>query len=76
MKRFAVAVTIFAAGYFFAGAMQPDYQCEQVAHVAQEGDSLWRIAERFCTGEIDSAVDAMAAVHGTSIRIGQQVTLP
>lgn len=76
MKKFAIAITIFACGYFFAGFMEPNYKCEQGAHVAQEGDSLWRIAERFCTGEIDSAVSDMVAVHGSSIRVGQQVTLP
>lgn len=76
MKKFAIAVTVMAAGYLFVDLIEPDYQCQDVAHIAAEGDSLWSIAERYCTGKITAAVDAMSAKYGTSIRVTQQVELP
>lgn len=76
VKRFAIAVTALAIGYFFVDLIEPDYQCQDVSHIAVEGDSLWSIAERYCTGKITAAVDTMAAEYGTSIKVAQQVKLP
>jgi hypothetical protein len=45
--------------------------------IAQEGDHLWSIAERISpTGNIPDIVDQLAALNGTSLRVGQVVLIP
>ena len=45
--------------------------------IAQEGDNLWSIAERIDpSGNIPQIVDQLAALNGTSLRVGQVVLIP
>ena len=45
--------------------------------IAQEGDNLWSIAERINpSGNIPQIVDQLAALNGTSLRVGQVVLIP
>lgn len=45
--------------------------------VAQDGDNLWSIAERINpSGNIPQIVDQLAALNGTSLRVGQVVLVP
>lgn len=76
MKKFAIAVTIFAAGYFAAGWTEPNYRCDDVKHVVQPGDSLWSIADTHCAGEVTVVVDKLAESYGTDIDVGEEIELP
>jgi hypothetical protein len=72
-KMFAVGATVFAAGYFFAGWLEPSYRCAEAQHVVVEGDSLWSIASRHCTGDMRDAVDELVSRYGTLITPGQVI---
>lgn len=75
-KRFAIGVTIFAAGYFFGGFIEPDYECGDATHIAMAGESLWSIAAKNCTGDVRAAVDDMVEKYGPEISEGQLINLP
>jgi hypothetical protein len=42
----------------------------------QEGDTLWRLAEQHCTGDIRAAADSLVDKYGPDIRPTQEVRLP
>jgi len=44
--------------------------------VVGEGDSAWAIAEKYCTGDVRSATDAIVKVYGSTFNRGQMITLP
>jgi hypothetical protein len=46
------------------------------AIVVGEGDSAWAIAEKYCTGDVRSATDAIVKVYGSTFNRGQMITLP
>jgi hypothetical protein len=39
-------------------------------------DTLWRIAEEYCSGNITNATDDLVDKYGTTIQIGQVIELP
>ncbi|NDB08482.1 MAG: hypothetical protein EBX97_07435 [Actinobacteria bacterium] len=39
-------------------------------------DTLWRIAEEYCSGNISNATDDLVDKYGTTIQIGQVIDLP
>ena len=67
----AVAVTLL-----IVSALTPDFDCNNTLLIVNEGDTVWSIAERFCTGNIQAAADAIVAEYGTDIRPTQAVRLP
>ena len=46
------------------------------AIVVGDGDSAWAIAEKYCTGDVRSATDAIVEVYGSSFNRGQIIQLP
>lgn len=73
---FMVGVFVAAIGY---GQTQK-FECPAgggtLSYVVAEGDDVWGIAERNCSGNIQNAVDYIVAKYGTVIHPGQQINLP
>lgn len=46
------------------------------AIVVGDGDSAWAIAEKYCTGDVRSATDAIVEVYGSDLHRGQIIHLP
>ncbi len=45
--------------------------------IAQEGDTLWRIAERIApNAPVSDVVEALVQLNGTNLRVGQVVLVP
>lgn len=77
MKRVIIAIAAAAAGvalgwWIDAGRMH----CENKSVIVAEGDTLWRIAETYCKGDVQKATDKLVAQYGTDIRPSQEITLP
>lgn len=72
----AVLALAVAATLLIVSALTPDFDCNNTLLIVNEGDTVWSIAERFCTGNIQAAVDAIVAEYGTDIRPTQAVRLP
>lgn len=71
----AVAVAVTAA-LWLVSALTPDFDCNNVTLIVKEGDTVWSLAERYCTGNIQAAADAIVAEYGADIRPTQAVRLP
>ena len=73
-------VLLVVVGLMFASRAQAnDVQTSAAPHyvIAQEGDTLWRIAERIAPqAPVSDVVDALAQLNGTSIRVGQVILIP
>lgn len=53
-----------------------NYKCHPTQVVIEQYDTLWAVAERNCTGSIQSAVHDLVKKHGTTVvRIGQVIEL-
>lgn len=53
-----------------------NYKCDPTQVVVEQYDTLWAIAERNCTGSIQSAVHDLVEKRGTElVRIGQVIEL-
>jgi Tfp pilus assembly protein FimV len=75
-----IALLVIVGGVLFAsraqanevqGASTPQYV------IAQEGDTLWRIAEQVApNAPVSEVVDALVQLNGTSLRVGQVVLIP
>lgn len=63
IKWATAALMIYIAGFAIAKLIeiQEQYTCDNggLAVIAHEGDTYWKIAERYCTGDIRHAVDDM-----------------
>lgn len=75
----AVFVATLALVMFTIGkALATDpygYKCDGTTAVAADGDSLWSLAQKHCTGHIGQAVTELVKVYGTQIDYGQRITL-
>lgn len=54
----------------------PEYQCSQATIIVKDGETIWNIAERECTGNTTRAVDYLVDKYGTTIYAGQAIQLP
>lgn len=77
MKKMIIAIAAAAAGiaiglWIDAGRMH----CDNTSVIVAEGDTLWSIAEKHCTGQIQKAVDELVATYGADIRPLQEIDLP
>lgn len=53
-----------------------DYKCVEQDYVVQQYDTLWGIAERFCDGNIEVAVDDLVSARGSAtVIVGQVVEI-
>jgi hypothetical protein len=53
------------------------YHCDNggLAVVVSEGDTLWGIAEKYCTGSTVTAVDDLHKVYGSTLHRGEIIHL-
>ena len=72
-----LAVFLIAAAYgVYEELTTPAYVCSEAPVVVQEGDTLWRIAERHCDGDMQEITDELVQSYGTVIQPGQIIQLP
>lgn len=57
---------------------QTQFTCSNngLAVIAQRDDTIWKIAERHCTGDIRAAVDEMVGNRGSDLMPGAIIHLP
>jgi hypothetical protein len=72
----ALVGALAAGGLLAAEVFTPDYSCDGTVVIVQEGDTLWRLAEQHCTGDVRAAADALVEKYGTDVRPTQEVRLP
>jgi hypothetical protein len=72
----AAAVAVAVAVAVAAALLAADFDCNGTYLIVKEGDTVWSLAERWCTGDIRAAADAIVAEYGTDIRPAQAVRLP
>ena len=58
------------------GLTEPAYECEQIATVAVQGDSLWSVASEHCVGDIREATYNLSQKYGTTVHPGQIIEMP
>lgn len=82
-KQLATLTAIIFGALFLAGVANAAldkataYECEDGIVTVHPGDTLWSIANRYCTGHTGHAVSVMADMHGTAtLQIGDTVVLP
>lgn len=76
-KTLAVAAALTVIGALsLVSVLTPDFGCNSTVLIVNEGDTVWSLAERYCTGSIEAAVDAIVAEYGTDIRPTQAMRLP
>ena len=77
MKRVIIAIAVAAAGVALGWWIDASrMHCENKSVIVAEGDTLWRIAEKHCKGDVQKATDKLVAQYGTDIRPSQEITLP
>ena len=76
--RTALIVSIALLAFFIGRAMASDpyeYECNGKTVMADNGDSLWSLAQENCTGHIGKAVHDLVKVYGVQVKYGEYVTL-
>lgn len=77
MKKMMIAIAAVAAGIALALWMDSGrMHCDNTSVIVAEGDTLWSIAEKHCTGQVQKAVDNLFATYGADIRPLQEIDLP
>ena len=83
IAQVTIIVAVIASFTLAFRATQPDesFNCnaDNVATVIvtrERNATLWEIANRYCTGSIESATRAMVKTYGTDLREGQIIRLP
>lgn len=72
-----MAVFLVAAAYgMYQELTTPAYECPEAPVVVEKGDTLWRIAEKRCTGDMLEITDELVRSYGTEIQPGQVIQLP
>lgn len=74
-----VTLLVVAGAVFASRAQADDVRTASVPQyvIAQEGDTLWRIAERIApNAPVSDVVDALVQLNGSSLRVGQVVLVP
>jgi nucleoid-associated protein YgaU len=76
----AAAIVLAVVGLVFASRAQANDAVARTAPqyvIAQEGDTLWGIAERIApNAAITDVVDELVRLNGDSIRVGQVILIP
>lgn len=69
---FVALIVAFTVGQ----ARAKQFTCSLEPHQVQSGDTLWRIAENNCEGNIQAVTDNLVAVYGDPIQVGNTIYLP
>lgn len=82
-KALATLTATLAGALFLAGVANTAldrataYECEDSIVTVHPGDTLWGIANTYCTGHTGSAVYDMGELNGvTTLQVGERITLP
>ena len=79
MKKIIIGIVAFFVAVFGLGKLiesQEKFTCNQVTVTVQPGDTLWKIAETNCTGNIQVATAVLVDMYGSAIDRGQLIQLP
>lgn len=79
MKKIIIGIVAFFVTVFGLGKLieaQERFTCNQVTVTVQFGDTLWAIAERHCTGNIQVATAVLVEKYGSAIDRGDVIQLP
>ena len=72
-----LAVFLIAAIYgMYQELTSPAYECQQAPVVVMQGDDLYGIAEKRCTGDLLEVRHELVQSYGTVIQPGQVIQLP
>ena len=75
-RALALVGALAAGGLLAVEVFTPDYSCDGAVVIVQEGDTLWRLAEQHCTGDVRAAAYTLFDKYGPGIRPTQEVRLP
>ena len=82
-KQLATLTATIAGALFLAGVANAAldkataYECEDGIVTVHPGDTLWGIANTYCTGHTGNAVYDMGELNGvTTLQVGERITLP
>lgn len=82
-KALATLTATIAGALFLAGVANTAldkataYECEDGIVTVHPGDTLWGIANTYCTGHTGNAVYDMGELNGvTTLQVGERITLP
>ena len=77
-KKVITIIAILLAIYGFGQVIkaQEQFTCDKSVVTVVKDDTVWKIAEQHCTGDISSAVHAIINISGVEIRPGQIIQLP
>lgn len=70
-----VIVTFWATVKVAIQIAQPSYKCDSVSHTVQQGESLWSIAQTYCTGTIGDVVHGLTETYGATVHPGQVIVI-
>lgn len=70
--------TVFGLFALLAKLTESDtsYTCTTIGVRVERGDTLYDIAYRYCSGDVQSAIDELVDTYGTDITEGQWIALP
>lgn len=74
-KVILILALALGAGVMMFGTGEK-FSCDNSGHLVVEGDTLWRIAEQKCSGNIQKATDTAMKTYGTGLVIGTTVFMP
>lgn len=72
-----VGLATFVAVLAWQNSIDTKYHCDNggLAVVVSEGNTLWGIAEKYCTGSAVTAVDDLYKIYGSTLYPGQTIHL-
>lgn len=79
MKNKIIIIAVVVAALFgLIKGIEADerFACNGTTVTVQSGDTLWKIAENNCTGNIQVATQYLVKKYTASIDRGQQIQLP
>jgi hypothetical protein len=79
-KSFFVAVLVFVglSVFFMRIGDSAEIECSKATHIVSQGETMWRIAEEHCTGNVQRVVDELIELNGGTTRVypTQLIVLP
>lgn len=54
---------------------RPSYKCTPSVHIVQPGESVWSIAQTYCTGTIGDVVHGLTETYGATVHPGEVIII-